>query len=252
MKSEPSRELLGKVMTVADTKIELPLQERDFLNRWGVFCNRKHRLFGTLLYVAGGQFDIKLDFIRKRDGSIQVNKYIPGDWEFALEHTYNYAKYIVESQIDEREKAEFMQLSTKAKNQEETIHLLEQRASHNPAWLFYLMAACTAAGRFKDAEQALIKFVERWPIFYAYINLGTFYLQALANEKGINLSAQIADKEWADLSLHDLGYNYDNALGLAKHELQEALRLAPQNDPSMQGRLKAALAELSALEKQHS
>ena len=252
MKSEPSHELLEKVVTIAEAKLRLPLHERNGLNQWGVFCNRKHRLFGTLLYVAGGQFNTKLDFIRKRDGSIHVNKYIPGDWELALENTYNYAKYIIESRIDEREKVEYLQSSAKAKNQEEKQYLLEQRASVNPAWLWYLFLAYCTAGRFKDAELTLIKFVEKWPIFYTHNIAGNVYLNALARSTGVKLPPQLAIEEWGNWSLQDLGYTYDYTLGLARRHIQESQRLLPQKNPEMQSILHAALTELSALEKQHS
>jgi hypothetical protein len=57
--------------------------------------------------------------------------------------------------------------------------------------------------------------------------------------------------DWVEfhMDVKDLGYTYDHALGLAKHHIQEALSLAPKNDPEMQGILQAALAELRALEK---
>jgi hypothetical protein len=243
MKSGPPRELLEKVMTIADTKMTLPFRSRKNLDSWGVNCRVNRLRDGASWYQAGGSFISKLGFVLRSDGSILGRKYNPGDWELAIEPTYNYAKYLIESRIDEPEKAEVMQIG--ANNIEARVRILEQKAGDNPAWLHPLLESYVKARKFKDAERILVRVVEKWPKFFlTHMNLGIFYLHAIAHERGIRLSSQLSTGEWAELNIKDLGYAQGHTLVLSRQHIEEALKLAPKRSRDVITRLNAALAEL--------
>lgn len=244
MKSGPPRELFQKVITIADTKSSLPLRSRDSLNGWGVDCRVNRLRGGDFFYQAGGRFTSKLGFVLKSDGSIILRKYNPGDWELVIDPTYNYARYVIETRIDEQEKAAIR--NSTGDTVEEKIRYLEQKVSDNAALLHSLFSLYISAGRFKDAEGILVKEVEKWPDFFlTHMYLGNFYLHAVAHERGMGLPPQLSTGEWVNLSLKDLGYASDHTLGLATQHIQEALKLAPKKSKDMQKRLKAAVAELA-------
>jgi len=49
-KLESSKELLDKVIFIADAKAQLPLIERGHLNDWGVYCRVNRLPDGALFY----------------------------------------------------------------------------------------------------------------------------------------------------------------------------------------------------------
>ena len=51
---QPSRELLEKVMAVADAKAVLPTEARPYLDKWGLYCRVDHLPSGVRLYQTGG------------------------------------------------------------------------------------------------------------------------------------------------------------------------------------------------------
>jgi hypothetical protein len=60
-KLEPARELLDKVIFLADAKAKLPFSERAGLNIWDVYCRVSQLPGGALLYQAGGTEFIAID-----------------------------------------------------------------------------------------------------------------------------------------------------------------------------------------------
>lgn len=89
---QPSRELLDKVMLIANTKKQLPLSERGRLNVEGVYCQVNRLPSGVLFYQTGGKFSSQLRFELEEDGRIIVRKYQPGSWESKMDVSYGIAK----------------------------------------------------------------------------------------------------------------------------------------------------------------
>ena len=96
-KLEPTKDLLDKVIFIADVKAQLPITERGILNDWGVYCRVNRLPDGALFYQAGGKFIAQLRFAVEKDGSIKVRKYKPGDWERKLTPTYDDARFRAEN-----------------------------------------------------------------------------------------------------------------------------------------------------------
>lgn len=89
---QPSRELLDKVMLIANTKKQLPLSERGRLNVEGVYCQVNRLPSGVLFYQAGAKFSSRLRFELEKDGRIIVRKYHSGSWESKIDVSYGIAK----------------------------------------------------------------------------------------------------------------------------------------------------------------
>ncbi|MFC1971199.1 hypothetical protein ACFLV0_04640, partial [Chloroflexota bacterium] len=122
----PTKELLEKVIFIANVRSQLPISERSHLNDWGVYCRVNRLLGGSLLYQAGGKFITRLRFAVEEDGSLTVRKYEPGEWECSLESTYDGARFITE---DFRIHKEIDELLADAKDTDDKIRRLEQRTS---------------------------------------------------------------------------------------------------------------------------
>jgi len=58
--TKPTKELLEKVIFIADVRSQLPISERAHLNDWGVYCRVNRLPGGSLLYQAGGKFITRL------------------------------------------------------------------------------------------------------------------------------------------------------------------------------------------------
>ena len=102
---EPAKELLDKVIFIADVKAGLPFAERGSLNVGGVYCRVNHLPHGALFYQAGGKFIARLRFTVEEDGSITVHKYEPGDWESKVDLAYRVSRRLRETFAIARETA---------------------------------------------------------------------------------------------------------------------------------------------------
>lgn len=248
-KLQPSRELLEKVITVAHAKTQLPLADRAYLNDWGVYCRVNHLPGGALFYQAGGKFVARLRFTVEKDGSIIVQKYQPGDWELALEPTYNHAKYQGEGG---RANKELDELLAGTQSIEERILRLEKKVSESPNDALELLLGdfYSAATRYKDAERSYIRQVETWPNEFApHYFLSLFYLHGLANAKLLDLPPSLLASRWAPLTLRALGYNYEQAHQLVEEHIGEAFKLAPPKTSFVKNFLKETLSQLRRIDK---
>lgn len=77
----PPEHLLNSVEEIANIKQSLSLRDRSLTS-----ANELYVQSGSLpgygtQYMAGGEFIAKLVFVRKPDGSREIGKYQPGDWE---------------------------------------------------------------------------------------------------------------------------------------------------------------------------
>ena len=256
---KPTKELLDKVIFIADAKAQLPISERAHLNDWGVYCRVNRLPDGAFFYQAGGKLIARLRFVVEVDESITVRKYKPGDWECSLEPTYDGARFITE---DFRVHNEIDELLADAKDTEEKIWRLEQRASEaldqgnycstnlQLAVLYY------NAGRFRDAEKAAIRAVEAWPNQpFLYPLLVRIYFIAAVNAKRVKVGT--ANEQFirefgahsAELTLEALGYTYEQAYALAERHIKKALELAPPKDREFRKKLKQNLSDLKAMDR---
>lgn len=240
--SEPPRDLLEKVMAVADAKAVLPAETRPYLNKWGVYCHVNHLPGGGRLYQAGGKFVTKLRFIVETNGSVVVRKHKPGDWESALEATHNHAK-LWRSQAEAEQELAGLLADESIENR---VALLERRVSERPDWVWpFLGDVYSAEGRFKDAERVYIGGLEMWPnTFSPHYYLGMFYLNALANTGMLKLPAYLVSRIWAKMPLNDIGYTFEQVCHLAEKHVAEALRLAPPKKSAERRLLEETLSEL--------
>jgi len=255
---EPTKELLDKVIFIADAKAQLPISERAHLNDWGVYCRVNRLPGGALFYQAGGKFIARLRFAVEEDGSITVRKYQPGEWECSLEPTYDGARFITE---DFRVHKEIDELLADAKDTDDKIWRLEQRASEALGQGNYcltnkiLAVLYYNAGRFKDAEKAAIRAVEAWPSQpFLYTLLIRIYFVAVLNAKRVKVGV---DNEWfireygtraTELTLEALGYTYEQVHTLAERYAREALKLAPQKDREFRKIVERNLSDLKMID----
>lgn len=239
--SEPPRELLEKVMAVADAKAMLPAETRPYLSKWGVYCRVNRLPGGGRLYQAGGKFFAKLRFIVETNDSVVVRKYKSGDWEDALETTYVNAK-LWRSQAEAEQ--EIGRLP--AESAENRIALLERQVSEKPHLACpFLGDEYSAAGRFKDAERVYAGGLEMWPnTFSPHYYLGVFYLNALANTGLLQLPSYLVSGIWAKMSINDIGYTFEQVRLLAEKHVAEALRLAPPKSSALRRLLQGTLSVL--------
>ncbi|MBN2075187.1 MAG: hypothetical protein JW762_06525 [Dehalococcoidales bacterium] len=243
---EPSRGLLERVKTVADAKSVLPVRDRSYLNIWGVYCRVNHLPGGGHLYQAGGKFITKVRFVVETNGSIVVRKYKPGDWESALEATYNHARLW-------RTRAEAMQefadLLPNGQTIEGRVLFVEKLVSERPDWTWpFLGLVYSIAGRFKDAEKVYIGGIKMWPdTSTPHDYLAEFYLCALANAGLLSPPDNFSHPEWAKMSLHNLGYTIEEVIRLAEKHVKEALRLAPPKNTASRRPLQKKLSILRRL-----
>ena|GEM_PF-5376872 len=249
---EPSRELLEKVMAVADAKSVVPTGARLYLNDWGVYCRMNRLPGGGRLYQAGGKFIAKLRFIVETNGSIVVRKYRPGGWECALEATYNYARLsrtYLEAKLKLLEAEQEFSNLPNGQCIENRVLLVEKLVNERPDWTWpFLGTVYSEAGRFKDAEMVYIKGIEMWPNTSSpHDYLAEFYLYALANAGLLSPPDDFSHPEWAKVSLNDIGYTFVQVIRLAEKHVAEALRLAPPKDSALRGSLREKLSVLRRL-----
>lgn len=92
--------ILGKVVSIAELKEELPLSHKGFLNISGAYCQKKSSLqlrmthkgalgYGEVTYLAGTKLAPKLHFIVTRPSDeITIQHYEPGNWEEKIDLAY--------------------------------------------------------------------------------------------------------------------------------------------------------------------
>jgi tetratricopeptide (TPR) repeat protein len=251
-RSEPSKELLHKVVFIAEAKTRLPLTERGHLNLWGVYCRVNSLPDGALFYQAGGKFIARLRFAVEKDGSIGVRKYQPGDWERKVGPTYDMAKYWMENiRVDN----EIERLLADANEAEEKIQRLEKRASERPNevnnWSA-LVPLYFDVARFKDAEKAAMKAVEAWPDQSAsHYTLGRLYLIALGNTKTPRGAIALFGRRLEGLTVEALGYEYEQVRNLAQRHFEQALKLAAPKDSALQKAVENQFLNLRAIDETH-
>jgi len=256
--SEPPRDLLEKVMVVADVCSQLLVTERNILRDWGVYCRVNRLPGGALLYQAGGKLVARLRFVVEVDGSTTLRKYHPGAWEHDLELTYDNAKFRAENL---RRGKEMDELLAGVTDTEEKIRRLEQRASEVSNQVNYwsttslLVGLYRDVGRFRDAEKAAISAVEAWPNQpVPHFTLSYIYFVALLNAKRVKVGA--ANEQFirehgapaAGLTLQTLGYTYEQAYALAGGHLEKVLELVSPRDKGTRAMVQRKLSDLKAID----
>jgi len=257
-KLEPTKDLLDKVIFIAETKTQLPLDARGVLNAWGVYCRVNRLPDGALFYQAGGKFVARLRFVVEVDSSITVRKYQPGDWENNLVPTYDNARFTSENLQKGKEMDELL---AGARDTEEKIRRFEQRASEVPNQANYwstismLVGLYRDVGRFRDAEKAAISAVEAWPNQpLPHFALSYIYFVALLNAKRVKVEA--ANEQFikehgapaAGLTLETLGYTYEQAYALAGRHLEKVLELVSPRDKGTRAMVQRKLSDLKAID----
>ena len=256
---EPTKDLLDKVIFIAETKTQLPLNVRGVLNAWGVYCRVNRLPDGALFYQAGGKFIARLRFVVEVDSSITVRKYQPGDWETNLVPTYDNARFRAENLQKGKEMDELL---AGARDTEEKIRRFEQRASEVPNQANYwstismLVGLYREAGRFRDAEKAAISAVEAWPSQpVPHFVLSFIYFIALLNAKRVKIGP--ANEQFireygapaVGLTPEALGYTYEQAYALAERHLKKILELASPMDKGTREMVQKKLSDLKAINR---
>lgn len=77
----PPEQLLDKIEEIATIKQTLSLRDRSLTSGNGLYVQSGRLPDGAIQYMAGGKFIAKLIFVRNLDGSKDIKKYQPGDWE---------------------------------------------------------------------------------------------------------------------------------------------------------------------------
>lgn len=256
--AEPTKELLEKVIFIADVRSQLLITERSLLHDWGVYCRVNRLPGGALFYQVGGRFVARLRFVVEVDGSTTVRKYQPGAWEHDLELTYDNAKFRAENL---RRGKEMDELLAGVTDTEEKIRRLEQRASEVSNQVNYwsttslLVGLYRDVGRFRDAEKAAISAVEAWPNQpVPHFTLSYIYFIALLNAQRIKVGA--ANEQFireygapaAGLTLKTLGYTYEQAYVLAGRHLKKVLELVSPRDKGTRATVQRKLSDLKAID----
>lgn len=258
-KVEPGKDLLDKVIFIAETKTQLPLDARGVLNGWGVYCRVNRLPDGALFYQAGGKFVARLRFVVEVDSSITVRKYQPGDWENNLVPTYDNARFRAENLQKGKEMDELL---AGARDTEEKIERFEQRASEVPNQANYwstismLVGLYREAGRFKDAEKAAVSAIEAWPSQpVPHLVLSFIYFVAVLNTKRVKVGEandqfiRTYGAHATELTPEALDYAYEQAYALAQRHLKNALELTAPKDEGARKMLQKKLYELEAIDK---
>jgi tetratricopeptide (TPR) repeat protein len=235
---EPNRELLDEVIYLADARANMPLYDRGQLNVWGVYCRVNQLPGGGLLYQAGGRFVARLRFVHEVNGSTLVRKYKPGDWEKNLARLYDFFARFKPEGLERGKEMET--LLAGAKDTEEKIQRLEQRASEVPNQTHYWSTASMLVGwyrevaMFKEAETEAIAAVEAWPnVFIPHLELGLLYFITVLNAKRsrIGEANEVFIRKYGpratELTPESLGYSYEQVRTLAERSLLEAVEAAP-------------------------
>ena len=256
--AEPTKELLEKVIFIADVQSQFQITERNLLHDWGVYCRVNRLPSGTLFYQVGGKFVARLRFVVEVNGSTTVRKYQHGDWEQDLELTYDNAKFRTENL---RRANEMDELLSGVMDTEEKIRRLEQRASEASNQLNYwattsiLMGLYRDVGRFRDAEKVAISAVEAWPNQpLPHYTLSYIYFVALLNAKRPKVGTPNEQfiREYgapaAGLSLEALGYTYEQTYALAVEHLEKVYELASPRDKGSRALAQKKLADLKAID----
>lgn len=149
---QPRKELLDKIISVADAKIQLPLPERRSLNVRGVYCRVNRLPHGAFFYQAGGRFIARLRFTVSEDGSITIHKYEPGDWESKVDLAYRVSRRLQEIYAIARETADCANLV-------EVVERLEQmkgRYADSAFFYFALARAYLDTGQYQQVLDAVV------------------------------------------------------------------------------------------------
>ena len=151
-KLQPRKELLDKVMSVADAKALLPLAERHSLNIKGVYCRVNSLPNVAIFYQAGGRFIARLRFRVSEDGSITIRKCEPGDWESKVDLAYQVSKRLQDCLAIARETADCANLMEVAKRLEK----MKSRYADSAFFYFALARAYLDTGQYQQAFDAVV------------------------------------------------------------------------------------------------
>lgn len=149
---QPRKELLDKVMSVADAKAQLPLPERHSLNVRGVYCRVNRLPHGAFFYQAGGRFIARLRFTVSEDGSITIRKYEPGDWESKVDLAYRVSRRLQEAFAIARETADCANLVEVAKRLEK----IKGRYADSAFFYFVLSMAYLDTGQYQQVLDPVV------------------------------------------------------------------------------------------------
>ncbi len=104
----PPSELLDKVIVIADFKISSPLVIRTVTNVNGVYVQCAEKEDSSTEYAAGGDMVVPdLVFVRSPLKGVHVIKYVPGEWEKALDRTFLKVQRL-KAALDARDKKAFV------------------------------------------------------------------------------------------------------------------------------------------------
>jgi len=151
-KLQPSKELLAKVMFVADSKAQIPLAQRSLLNFQGVYCRVNRLPHGAFFYQAGGRFIARLRFRVGKDGSIAITKYEHGDWETKVDAAYLVSKRLKDASAIARETANCANLVEVAKRMEK----IKGRYINSGFFYFALANAYLETSQYEKAFDAVV------------------------------------------------------------------------------------------------
>jgi len=104
----PPPELLDKTTVIADFKISSPLVIQAVTNVNGVYVQCAEKEDSSTEYAAGGDMVVPdLVFVRSPLKGVHVIKYVPGEWEKALDRTFLKVQRL-KAALDTRDKKAFV------------------------------------------------------------------------------------------------------------------------------------------------
>ena len=91
----PPENLLDSIEEIATMKKVFSLRDRSLTSANGLYVQSGSLPGYGTQYMAGGEFIAKLVFVRKPDGSREVKKYQPGDWENKVNETLQLCRQLI-------------------------------------------------------------------------------------------------------------------------------------------------------------
>jgi hypothetical protein len=92
---EPPENLLDSIEEIATLKKVFSLRDRSLTSANGLYVQSGSLPGYGTQYMAGGEFIAKLVFVRKPDGSREITKYQPGDWEDKVNETLQLCRQLI-------------------------------------------------------------------------------------------------------------------------------------------------------------
>ena len=91
----PSENLLDSIEEIATMKKVFSPRDRSLTSANGLYVQSGSLPGYGTQYMAGGEFIAQLVFVRKPDGSREVKKYQPGDWENKVNETLQLCRQLI-------------------------------------------------------------------------------------------------------------------------------------------------------------